>query len=431
MAQLQRRLNRIDALAIALGSVIGVGVFFNTGRVLRGSGGLVGATVLWIVVGVVCLAGAVLYADLSARVPEAGGPYAYVRVAFGRPAGFAYGWLNAGLSMPVRQASTVAVAGTLLSAWLPGGPRVLAIGVLVVLAAINLLGVKAGAVTQRVFTLGKLATIGLVIVLAIILMTRGAPTSAATIAPASFALAVSACWYTYLGWQDVVLLAEELHQPRRDLPFVLVGTVAFTIVVYLAVHFAVYFGLGGGAEAYGDLPARDIAGHVLGALGLSLLTVLTLASTLGGSAESMMVRPRIAMALARDGLAPAPIAAVNQAGTPHGALLFHTVLTLALVSSGTYDDLLPLLGFSQGFLGIFESASYFVVRRKKPELPTSRFHPWAPLLFIAVNVALCVLTSLDSPRSILFSLAVLVGLVLVYVIGSKLWPRRPAIVANR
>lgn len=114
MAKLQRRLNRTDALAIALGSVIGVGVFFNTGRVLRGAGGLWGATVMWIVVGVVCLAGAVLYADLSARVPEAGGPYAYVRVAFGRPAGFAYGWLNAGLSMPVRQASTVAVAGTLL-----------------------------------------------------------------------------------------------------------------------------------------------------------------------------------------------------------------------------------------------------------------------------------------------------------------------------
>jgi len=425
MATLQRRLNRIDALAIALGSVIGVGVFFNTGRVLSGAGGLVGATALWIGVGAVCLAGAVLYADLSARVPEAGGPYAYVRVAFGRPAGFVYGWLNAGLSMPVRQASTVAVAGTLLSAWLPGGPRALAVGVLIVLALINLLGVRAGAVTQRVFTSGKLATIGLVILLAIVLMAQGAPATSAKIVPVSFALAVSACWYTYLGWQDVVLLAEELHQPRRDLPVVLIGTVAFTIVVYLAVHFAVYFGLGGSAQAYGELPARDIAGHVLGAFGLSLLTVLTLASTLGGSAESMMVRPRVAMALARDGLAPASIAAVNHAGTPHGALIFHSVLTLALVSSGTYDDLLPLLGFSQGFLGIFETGSYFVVRRKKPELPTSRFHPWAPLAFIAVNIGLCVLTGLDSPRSIGFSLAVLVGLVVVYVVGSKLLDRRP------
>jgi len=407
MAGLQRRLNRIDALAIALSSVIGVGVFRNTGSVLRGAGGLVGATAVWIVVGVVCLAGAVLYADLSARVPEAGGPYAYVRVAFGRPAGFVYGWINGGIAMPVRQASTVAFAGELLAAWLPGGPRVLAIIVLVVLAAVNLMGVRAGAVTQRVFTAGKLATIALLVVLAILLLFRGAPGSDAAIAPASFALAVSACWYTYLGWQDVVLLAEELHQPRRDLPAVLIGTVGLTMVIYLIVHFAVYFALGGSPEAYGALPAPIIAGYVLGGFGLSLLTALTFASTLGGAAESMMVRPRIAMALARDGMAPSPIAAINRAGTPYGAILFHSAVSLAFVALGGYDAMLPVLAFTQGFLGIFETASYFAVRRKRPELPTSRFHPWAPLAFVIANVALCVLTGLDSPRSILWSLGLL------------------------
>jgi APA family basic amino acid/polyamine antiporter len=419
MAGLQRRLNRIDALAVSLGSVIGVGVFWNTGLVLRGTGGFAGATLLWIVVGVVCLAGAVLYADLSGRVPEAGGPYAYVRVAFGRPVGFAYGWVNAAISMPVRQASTVAVAGHLLSSWLPGGDRALSVAVLVVLAGINLLGVRAGAVTQRVFTTGKLATVGLVIVLAMILLATGSPASSAAAVPVSFAIAVGACWYTYLGWQDVVLLAEELHQPRRDLPAVLIGTVAFTMVLYLAIHAAVYVGLGGGAEAYGELPARDIAGHVLGAFGLSLLTVLTLASTLGGSAESMMVRPRVAMALARDGMAPAPIAAVNQAGTPYGAILFHSAISLSLVASNSYLQLLPLLTFAQGFLGIFETASYFVVRRARPELPTSRFHPWAPLAFIITNVALCAISGWDSPRSIGYSLAAVVVLSGAYALARR------------
>jgi APA family basic amino acid/polyamine antiporter len=407
MAELKRRLHRIDALAVSLGGVIGVGVFFNTGRVLSGTGGLVAATALWLAVGAVCLAGSVLYADLSARVPETGGPYAYVRVAFGRPVALLYGWMNAGVAMPVRQAGTVAIAGHLLSAWLPGGERLLAVGVLVALAGINLLGVRAGALTQRVLTAGKLGTIGLVIGLAIVLACTGTPATTATIPTVSLGLAVSACWYTYLGWQDVVLLAEELHQPRRDLPVVLVGTVAFTIAIYLTIHLAVYVGLGGGAEAYGDLPARVIAGHVLGAFGLSLVTVLTLASTLGGSAESMMVRPRVAMALARDGLAPSPIAAINRAGTPYGAIVFHAALALVLVASGTYDELLPLLAFAQGFLGVFETASYFVVRRTRPELPTSRFHPWAPLAFIVTNALLCVLTGRDSPRSIGFALATL------------------------
>jgi APA family basic amino acid/polyamine antiporter len=408
MATLQRRLNRIDALAIALGSVIGVGVFRNTGNVLRGAGGLTGATITWIVVGIVCLAGAVLYADLSTRVPEAGGPYAYVRVAFGRPAAFVYGWINGAVGMPVRQASTVAFAGELLSRWVPGGARVLGVIVLLLLTAVNLAGVRAGAITQRIFTAGKLGTIALLLVLAVILIGRGGTADHGIVAPASFALAVSACWYTYLGWQDVVLLAEELHDPRRDLPAVLFGTVGFTIVIYLLVHFAVYFSLGGGSEAYGELPAPIIAGYVLGGVGLTVLTVLTLASTLGGAAESMMVRPRVAMALARDGMAWSSIAAISSSGTPYGAILFHSVLSLVLVISGSYDDLLPLLAFAQGLLGVFETASYFAVRRKRPELPTSRFHPYAPLLFIAANIALCALTGYDSPLSILASLGLIV-----------------------
>jgi basic amino acid/polyamine antiporter, APA family len=414
MAELQRRLDRIDALAIALGSVIGVGVFLNTGLVLRGAGGLAGATLVWLVIGVVCLAGAILYADLSARVPEAGGPYAYVRVAFGRPAAFVYGWMNAGVAMPVRQASSVAIAGKLLASWLPGGERLLAVAVLVVLAAINLLGVRAGATTQRVFTAGKLATIALVIGLAAVLAWTGAPTTSATRSTVSFGLAVSACWYTYLGWQDVVLLAEELRQPRRDLPAVLLGTVALTMVLYLAVHLAIYTALGGSAQAYGELPARAIAGHVLGGFGLTLLTVLTLASTLGGSSESMMVRPRVAMALARDGMAPAPIAAVNHAGTPHGAILFHATLTLALVATGSYTELLPLLTFAQGFLGVFETASYFVVRRKRPELPTSRLHPWAPLAFIVANIALCGLAAANDLKKTGLALGMLAMISVVY-----------------
>jgi APA family basic amino acid/polyamine antiporter len=425
MAELQRRLHRIDALAIALGSVIGVGVFWNTGLVLRGAGGLVGATVMWLVVGVVCLAGAILYADLSMRVPEAGGPYAYVRVAFGRPVAFVYGWMNAGVSMPVRQASTVAIAGKLLSSWLPGGERPLAVAVLVVLAGINLLGVRAGALTQRVFTAGKLGTIALVIGLAMVLAWTGSPTTTATTTSVSFGLAVAACWYTYLGWQDVVLLAEELREPRRDLPAVLLGTVALTMVLYLAVHFAVYYALGGSAEAYGELPARDIAGHVLGAFGLTLLTALTLASTLGGSAESMMVRPRVAMALARDGMAPAQIAAVNHAGTPHGAILFHSALSLALVATGSYTDLLPLLTFAQGFLGVFETASYFVVRRKRPELPAARFHPWAPLAFILANIGLCWLAAKDDLQKTLLALGMLALISAVYAIARPRVARGP------
>jgi basic amino acid/polyamine antiporter, APA family len=421
---LQRRLVRLDALAIALGGVIGVGVFRSTGLTLRGTGGVAGATALWIGIGLVCAAGATLYADLSSRVPEAGGPYAYVRVAFGRPVAFVYGWMNAGVAMPVRHASVVAVIGGLLTRWLPGSAQLLASIVLVTLTVIHLFGVRVGALAQRAFTTGKLGTLALVIVLAAVLGATGEAPEATMPAAVSFATAVAAVWYTYLGWQDVVLLAEELREPRRDLPFVLIGSVLLVIVLYTSVHLAVYFGLGGSAAAYQDLPTLGLATGVLGAAGASLLTALTLSSMLGGAAESVMVRPRIAMALGRDGLGPRGLAAIDQRGTPYGAILFHSAIALLLLATGSFTDLLPLLTFAQGFLGIFETASYFSVIKKRPELPRSRLHPWAPLLFIAANAALCVLSGLEDPTRAGLALAALSA---IAVIGYVVLGRKPGL----
>jgi APA family basic amino acid/polyamine antiporter len=410
---LQRRLGRIDALAIALGGVIGVGVFRATGVVMRGSGGFAEATAIWLVVGIVCMAGAILYADLSARVPEAGGPYAYVRVAFGRPAAFVYGWMNGGISMPARQASIMSVIGEVLASWLPGHRQDWAVGMLLLLVAINLLGVRTGALVQRVLTTGKILTILLVIVLGV-LAAPGPAFPAETAGALSLAAAVSAAWYSYIGWQDVTLLAEELREPRRDLPFVLVGSVAGVIVLYTGIHAAVYYGLGGGAHE--ELPAREVAVLVLGGLGFGLLSGLMLSSMIGGAAEAIMVRPRIIMAVARDRLAPRPIAAIDRRGTPYGAILFHSAIALCLVLTGSFTDLLKLLAFAQGFLGLFETASYFVVRRRRPEIPTSRFHPWAPLVFIFANAALCALTALDDPKRISFALALIGGIAVLYVV---------------
>ena len=419
MAELTRRLHRIDALAVALGTVIGIGVFRNTGLVLRGTGGFAGATALWLVGGVLVLGGAILYADLSGRVPEAGGPYAYVRVAFGPRAAFAYGWMNAGVAIPARQASTAAITGELLSAWLPVSPRVLALTVYLALAVIHLFGVRAGAIAQRGFTIGKLLTVGLVVVLALALGIAGAPATPGSEPPASFALALAAVWYTYLGWQDVVLLAEELHQPRRDLPVVLAGTVLTTMVLFVALHAAVFWGLGGGAEAYGQLPALAVARATLGELGDKLLRALMIASLIGVTAGGLLVRPRIAMALARDGLGPEPLARVSRVGTPYGAMAFQVAIAAGLIATGSYVKLLELISFTMGVLGLVEIASYFVVRRVRPELPTSRFHPWAPLAFLVMSGALCILSGRDHPVGIATSFGILGAISAIYAVTRR------------
>ena len=417
---LQRRLTRTDALAIALGGVIGVGVFRTSGLVLVGSGGLLAATAMWLVIGAVCLSGVVLYADLSARVPEVGGPYAYVRVGFGNMPAFAYGWFNAGVAIPVRQASVMAVIGELL-AGVPCARRPRLRGSHAGLADrtqppwrsrgcarsadLHVRQDRDARVRDRAGRYGHSRA-----------MDSAVAGTMVGLDGATFATAIAGVWYTYLGWQDVVLLAEEVQEPRRNLPFVLVATVATVIVLYTGLHVALYFGLGGGTAAASALPVAALAQHTLGAIGTTLIAVLMLSSMIGGAAEGLMVRPRMALALARDGFGPSWLTTVGRTGTPTGALLANSAVVLVLVSTGSFTELLPLLVFAQGLLGVFETTSYFAVRRLRPELPTSRFHPWAPLAFVSANVALCVVEGLHDPLRAGLALVVLASLAAGYAL---------------
>jgi APA family basic amino acid/polyamine antiporter len=120
------------------------------------------------------------------------------------------------------------------------------------------------------------------------------------------------------------------------------------------------------------------------------------------------------MALARDGLGPAPLTRVSRAGTPYVALALQVAISVVLISTGSYVKLLELISFAMGLLGLFEIASYFVVRRKRPELPTSRLHPWAPLAFLIMSGALCVLSAWDHPMGVVTSLGILAAIAVVY-----------------
>jgi hypothetical protein len=102
-------------------------------------------------------------------------------------------------------------------------------------------------------------------------------------------------------------------------------------------------------------------------------------------------------------------------------MAFHSAIALGLVATGEFVELLPLLAFAQGFLGIFETASYFSIIKKRPELPRSRFHPWAPLLFIAANIALLGITYTADPwrANLTMGALALVGLIGYLVLGQK------------
>jgi APA family basic amino acid/polyamine antiporter len=385
--------------------VVGVGIFRTTGQVYRAAGGAAAAMLVWLALGALSLAGAYVYADLATRVPEAGGPYAYVRVAFGRVAGFVDGWFAVIVGNPARQATGIALIGELLARMLGvAAPRALAVGVVIVLAALNWIGVKAGARSQKAFTAVKLAALFGLVVLA--LWPHPSPSAAETakaLPPLPFLFALTGAWYAYLGWEDVALLAEELRSPKKDLLVVFVGSVTIVVAAYLLVNGAILYAADGSALAGAELPALDIAHRVLGPRADQAMSAFMLVSALGAAAEGMMVRPRFAFAIARDGFAPQILTRVNRGGTPTGALALHATLVAALLLSGSFQWILSLFVFAQAVQSFFESASYFTIRRRIPAPQLTPLHPMLPALFVAANGTLAVWIAWQEPLSVFYA----------------------------
>jgi len=414
---LHRTLTRWDAIAVAVGSVVGVGIFRTTGQVFRAAGGAVSAMAVWVCLGGLSLVGAYVYADLATRVPEAGGPYAYVRVAFGRFAGFVDGWFAVTVGNPARQATGIALIGELL-ARITGidTPRVLSVGTVILLTGLNWIGVRAGARSQKVFTSVKLAALIGVIVLSLWPHTRAGAgnDTASALPPLPFLFALTGAWYAYLGWEDVALLAEEIRSPARDLPVVFVGSVSVVVAFYLVVNAAILYAAGGGPLAGAELPALEIAERVLGKRADQAMSAFMLVSMLGATAEGIMVRPRFAFALARDGFAPKVLARVNRGGTPTGALALHAAIMIVLVSSGSFQHILSLFVFAQAVQSFFESASYFWIRRRIPATQLTPLHPVLPALFVSANATLAVWVAWQEPETVLYAMGALLAAMAMY-----------------
>jgi basic amino acid/polyamine antiporter, APA family len=280
---------------------------------------------------------------------------------------------------------------------------------------VNLAGVRTGANVQRVLTAAKLVALGAVIALAFLPARHASLGDTTPAASASLVTALAGIWFAFLGWSDVALLAEDLRAPQRDLPFVLVATVLIVTGVYVAFQAAIALALGGGAAAASSFPALRMAETRLGPAGERLLAAVALVSMVGGVSEGLLVRPRIAFALARDGLAPTGLARVDARGTPWTAMMAHTAAVLALLATGTFASLLLLLTLAQALAGLLEAASWFRIARLRAPVVPCPGAPWVPAVFTAANGALCVAVAVASPVSVLLTLLAIATLALAGV----------------
>lgn len=427
---LRRELGLASAALLVVGGIIGSGIFFTPSQVAASLASPSWILGVWVLGGVVAMAGALTFGELGAMLPEAGGPYVYIREAFGPLPAFLHGWM---VLLMIASGAIAAVAlsfGNYLERFVPtaavGGPMGVAAITIAGVTALNVLGVKPGTFAANVFTVSKLAALGALIVAGILLASAGPLPPAVAAAPAApslgagFAAAFVAVLFTIGGWQQTNMVAGEIRDPGRTLPRALVLGVAIVIVVYLGANLAYLDALGRDGLAASSAAAADTAQRLVGEAGARAITAGAMISIFGFVNVALLTNARVLFALGRDGALLGVAARVHpRFGSPHVALLMlgGWSLVLLFATRGSLGALLSGVVFADWVFFGLAAAAVFRLRALRPDLPRPYRvvgYPWLPAAFVACAVAGVLSAWVSAPLMSLAGTAMLAAGALLY-----------------
>jgi len=416
---LRRSLRLRDGLAVVIGITVGSGIFRQPGVVAAQLGRPYLTFIAWILGGVVAFAGALIFAELGTRLPQAGGKYVYAREAFGPRAGFVAGIVEIGI-YAVAIAAIAVVAGeytselVALPAW---GARAVGAGTVVLFTLVNLVGVAQGRFIQNLATAAKLVALLGVVVIAFARGTGAgwgqslphAPTGTATIL--ALAVAFRAVVWSYYGYPDAAKIAEEVIDPERNLPKIFLGSIAAVTALYLLLNAAFLHVLPFATVASSKLVAGDVATAIVGKSGGLVVAGLALLVVLASINGNIFVTPRVVYAIARDGIGPAVLARVNRGGTPWAAFIVVGVAAIVLAIVGDFEQ---LFNIAIVLVMVIDGATALaLVRlRRRSVLQPAFSVPAFPLVvggFVAIYGVLLALAVYENPTLALEAGGVLAG----------------------
>lgn len=408
--RLPRRLGFWSAAAVLVGSTIGSGIFRTPAVVATSIPDVPLFGAAWVLGGVVAVCGALTYAELAGAFPRSGGLYVFLREGFGPLAAFLFGWGELVIIRPgaygaisiTASAYALRTVGADPAAALWGLPirqeQGLAALFIVVVAAVNYLGIHRGAIIQNLSTLFKVGALVALVVLGVALGgTAAQPLGAVfhergSVGLSPFLLAMVAILWAYDGWADLAFVGGEVRDPQRNLPRALIVGTAAVVVLFLAANLIYLRLIPMSRMAGAELVAADTAALLLGPAGVVAVSAAVAVSTFGTLNGSMMTAPRIFFAMAEDGLFPKAIARVGKTtGAPTGAIVLAAALGALFVLVRQFAALADqfIIGIWPFYaLGV---AAVFVLRRRRPSLerPYRTWgYPVVPAVFLVASLFL-------------------------------------------
>ncbi|HEX8501158.1 MAG TPA: amino acid permease [Pyrinomonadaceae bacterium] len=443
---LVRGLGLVAAVSIIIGNVIGTGVFLKA-RVMTCNVGTPGKVlVVWVVAGLLSLAGALTYAELAAMMPRAGGEYVFMREAYGRGAGFLSGWMQILIAKTGSQASVALIFAASLND-LTGkavegvggfGVQLTAILVILIITLLNCAAVRVSGWVATALTGVKIALV-LGVGLGAFVLAQGSwghfalanaggacegVSPGAMFGVAGFGAAMLGALWGYDGWNNLTFVAGEIRNPQRNVPVALIGGTILIMLLYVFINAAYFYALPPTAVASvsaNSSVAAEVTNSFMApfsayakALVAGLVAAALMASSVGTLHTSVLTGARVPYAMARDGLFFDRLSKVSEkTRVPARAVLAQGLWACALVLIlQRFDKLTDYVVFGSYIFYGLVTASIFVFRRRQPhaERPYKAWgYPVVPALFLLVTGFLLVNTFWAAPTEAVMGL-LLIGL---------------------
>lgn len=444
-ASLVRGLGLIAAVSIIIGNVVGTGVFLKARVMTCNVGSPDWVLIAWIVAGLLSLAGALTYAELSAMKPFAGGEYVFLRDAYGRFWSFLYGWMQMFIAKTGSQAAVAVTFAIGLNDFLDGQLRqtifetdligheitslqLVAVGVIFFFTLLNCVSVSFSGHVATILTLVKVSLILFVAIGAFVWAT-GAFSNFSMIASSGtcegvndsvrygsetysfisgFGAAVLGALWGYDGWNNLTLVAGEVKKPEKNIPLALIGGTLLIILLYILANFAYFYVLSPSeiasiskdSSVAKEVVSRFSIGFSAG-LAVSIFTTGLMLSSIGTLHTSILTGARVPFAMAQDGLMFSLLGKLTKnTRVPYVSIVFQGIWAGILALSGSFDTLTDYVIFGSWIFYALVTSSVFVFRRKLPEVERPHKvlgYPYVPLVFLLGATLLLVNTLINTP----------------------------------
>ncbi len=441
---LRRILGVATLLCVGVGGAIGSGIFRTPGVVaaLVASPWII--LLLWVAGGAITLLQSLVSAELATRFPQAGGEYQYLKEAYGEFAAFLFGWactvfiIGAGAATIARALGDFAVDLFRLDA--PWAEPAFACGAIVLVVAVNVLGLRTGAFTQNLITALKVAAVLGIAVGACATSGRWTPAAPPPVETAAsipsirilFAALLPVFW-PYTGSTDSIRLAEEVHDVNKALPRALMGSVGVLTAVYVLYNYALLCAASPQRMAGHESIHADIFAGVTAIPTRELILIASILICLGSISALFLANSRVTYALARDGLTFRFLARMSGAQAPVASLIAVGLVACTFALSRSFEQMLFIYFLGSGLLFVLTYFSLIVFRRRDRRagrpFPADVYKTPAGYLVVVILIAFQVAISVtiihhdlasrtyDSLRT----LGAFAGLVILYLV----WPKRP------